>query len=138
MKQFIFFSLLSATVIAAKAQDVITLQNGQTIAGKVTEVGVNEIRYYKNSNPDGPVYVLSKGEVAQITYSNKTTDVFNSAPQVSTGTAQQGTVVVTPPQVIIRDRVRRYGYWPPVVFGHIDLGHIGFGHYSRGHHGGHH
>lgn len=146
MKQYIFFAILSIGALSVKAQDVITLQNGQSVTGKVAEVGINEIRYYRSNNADGPVYVLSKSDVAQITYNNKTTDVFSNVnPQVTTVPSQQAPVVVTQPQtVIVQQPVRGYnngyGYGWPLVLGHIDLGFghyrsYNYGHYNSGGHG---
>ena len=137
MKQLfaVLVMLLSASMLFA--QDVITLRSGETINGKVAEVGTTEIRYYKADNAEGPVYVASKSEVSQIVYANGTKDVFQ-APVA---------------QPIARTRVygRRTGrgFYRPYVYPivtphsdlghHIDLGHHGFGrHYGGGHHGGHH
>lgn len=70
MKQSLAFvvMLLSASMIYS--QDIITLRTGETINGRISEVGINEIRYYKSDNPDGPVYVTSKADVAEIVYAN--------------------------------------------------------------------
>ncbi len=78
MKQLfaVLVMLLSASMLFA--QDVITLRSGETINGKVAEVGTTEIRYYKVDNADGPVYVASKSDVVQIVYANGTKDVFNT------------------------------------------------------------
>ena len=50
MKQLfvIMTMLLSASVLYA--QDIITLRTGETINGKVYEVGITEVKYYKSSN----------------------------------------------------------------------------------------
>lgn len=132
MKQLFAFFVMLFSASMLYAQDIITLKNGETINGKVTEVGVNEIRYYKSDNPDGPVYVANKFDIAQVVYANGNKDVFTtqaSGPYTQTrGYKRRG---------------RRNFYSPyvyPIIIPHIDLGHHGFfgGHYGGGHHGGHH
>ncbi|MBX9782583.1 MAG: hypothetical protein K2X48_04730 [Chitinophagaceae bacterium] len=132
MKQFFAFvvMLLSASMIYA--QDIITLRTGETINGRISEVGINEIRYYKSDNPDGPVYVTSKAEVVQIVYANGAKDVFQTqAAQPVERTRLYG-------RRTGRGFYRPYVYpviTPHIDFGHhLDLGHHGYG----GHHGGHH
>jgi len=132
MKQLFAFlvMLLSASVLYA--QDIITLKNGETINGKVSEIGVSEIRYYKSDNPDGPVYVTNKFDVAQVVYANGNKDVFKT----------QASAPVTQSRGNTRNRRRNY-YTPyvyPLLIPHIDLGHHGFfgEHHGGGHHGGHH
>jgi hypothetical protein len=60
------------------AQDVIYRTDGGKIEAKVLEVGINEIKYRIFSNPDGPVYTVSKSKVVLITYQNGTHDVIGS------------------------------------------------------------
>ncbi len=130
MKQLfaVLVMLLSASMLFA--QDVITLRNGETINGKVAEVGTTEIRYYKADNADGPVYVASKSEVVQIVYANGSKDVFNTQASANQNAANQN----------YSKRYRRGYNRPflyPIITPHIDLGrHINVGHRSYGgHHG---
>ena len=131
MKQLFAFSVMLFSAFILHGQDIITLRSGETINAKVVEVGTTEIRYYKADNADGPVYVASKSDVAQIMYANGTKDVFQAQ------TAQP----------IVRTRVycKRTGrgfyrpYVYPIITPHIDLGHHGvFGGNHGGHYGGHH
>ena len=132
MKQLfaILVMLFSASMLYA--QDIITLRTGETVNGKVAEVGINEIRYYKSDNPDGPLYVTGKSDVVQITYANGTKDVFKTQPSQPVAQTRA-----------YSRRVRRGYYLPyvyPIITPHIDLGHHGIfgGHHGGGHHGGHH
>lgn len=141
MKTIFLCVLLLGSFSFIRAQDQITLKSGETINAKVAEVGINEIKYYKASNAQGPVYVINKADVGQITYQNKTTDVFNNNP-VNNG--QSSTVVTQPVQErVIIERVPSYYRLSPWAFlGHIaidshwPIGHYYYGYY--GHHGGHH
>lgn len=47
MKQLFAFLVMLFSASMLFAQDVITLRSGETINGKVAEVGTTEIRYYK-------------------------------------------------------------------------------------------
>ena len=58
------------------AQDTIYTRNGEVIPAKVYEITATEIKYKKPSNPDGPLYVTSKEDVAVIEYKNGSKDVF--------------------------------------------------------------
>ncbi|WP_162944821.1 hypothetical protein [Flavisolibacter nicotianae] len=141
MKQFICLLVLVGFVSAMKAQDVITLKTGEIINGKVSEVGINEIKYYKATNLTGPEYVTGKTNVAQVQYANGTKDVFGAT--VSNQPANNVVVVpqTTPQTVIIEQPVRQYRYYNPfpIVIPHIDLGHhVDIGFRSYGHHGRHH
>ncbi|MGP4854897.1 hypothetical protein ACTXP3_27420, partial [Klebsiella pneumoniae] len=60
MKQFFAFVMVLLSASFLQAQDVITLRTGETINAKVSEVGINEVRYFKSSNINGPVYVAIK------------------------------------------------------------------------------
>lgn len=129
MKQLFAFIVMLLSASMLYAQDIITLRSGETINGKVAEVGTTEIRYYKADNADGPVYVASKSEVVQIVYANGTKDLFNT--QVSTNQSVPNNNY---------SRGYRRGYSRPVRYPiipvHINLGHhIDVGHYGGGHHG---
>jgi len=62
--------ILLGTPLLAHAQDKLIKRNGGVITGKVTEVGVREIRYQSSSNPDGPSFILRKGELDRIEFAN--------------------------------------------------------------------
>lgn len=131
MKQFFAFVVMLLSASMLYAQDVITLRSGETINGKVAEVGTTEVRYYRADNIDGPVYVTSKAEVAQIVYANGTKDVFQSQ------TAQPIARTRVYGRQTGRGFYRPYVY--PIITPHIDLGHHGiFGGHHGGYYGGHH
>lgn len=133
MKQLFAFAVMLFSASMLYAQDVITLRSGETINGKVAEVGTTEIRYYKADNADGPVYVTSKSDVVQIVYANGAKDVFNTQMATNQNVQSQN-----------YSRQYRRGYRRPLLYPiitqHIDLGHHSFfgGHHGGGHHGRHH
>ncbi|MDR1341738.1 MAG: hypothetical protein LBK18_00615 [Prevotellaceae bacterium] len=81
MKKIIF--MLAAVTffgMSAKAQDIITLKNGDEIKAKVQEIGISEVKYKKYDNLTGPVYTLLKAEIFMIKYENGKKDVFKDEP----------------------------------------------------------
>ncbi|MCX6294568.1 MAG: toxin-antitoxin system YwqK family antitoxin [Bacteroidetes bacterium] len=57
--------------------DNIVLKNGDEIKGKVTEIGLQEIKYKKCDNLDGPSISILKSDVFMIKYANGTKDIIN-------------------------------------------------------------
>lgn len=86
MKRLVFVFLMagmrSGTLFS---QDIITLNNGDIIQSKIIEIGQTDVRYRRFENQSGPVYVLSKPEIAMIVYENGIKDVFNSKKIIITG-----------------------------------------------------
>ena len=68
-------------------QDTLIKKNKEEIKCKVTEVGVNEIKYKMPDNPDGPVFVIRKDEVWKIKYANGT-ETLITADKYSVATEQ--------------------------------------------------
>ncbi len=99
--------------LAAAAQDYVRLRNGKTIEGKVAEVGVTEIKYYKSEHSgNGPVYVVSKAEVAEILYQSGVTEKFNSSDPASN--SQIGN-----PHVVVIEQPSRYYRRRPIISLHL-------------------
>lgn len=68
--------IIGGTQMAA-AQDKIYLRNGGVIDAKVKEVAPKTITYTKKDNPDGPSFIIRKGEVESIKYANGSKDVMD-------------------------------------------------------------
>ena len=84
MKTRLFIIGLFAFVSSAcLSQDVITYKNGKEAKGTVTDVTTTDIKFKKEDNPDGPIYVVSKSEIFMIRYANGSKDVFGEK-QIST------------------------------------------------------
>jgi hypothetical protein len=91
--RFVFLFSAFISTIAAFAQDTLFTRDGQVIPAKVHEITQTEIKYKKPSNPDGPLYVVSKDEIAVIEYKNGSKDVFQYAgsSQTDPSAGSQGT-----------------------------------------------
>ncbi|MBP5505786.1 MAG: hypothetical protein J6X89_06775 [Bacteroidales bacterium] len=77
MKRIILLTvLLFAGCLWAGAQDVITTRKGEDIKAKVVEVGIDEVKYIKADNPDGPTYIIRRGDLLMIRYANGDKDIF--------------------------------------------------------------
>lgn len=61
------------------AQDIIRTKR-DTIRGKVEEIGIDEIKYHDFSNMTGPLIVIEKKDVIEITYENGTKTFFAPDP----------------------------------------------------------
>jgi hypothetical protein len=73
---FLFFILISAV---SNAQDYIRTDK-DTIQAKVIEIGLDEIKYKNFNNLDGPVIVIEKEKVREITYENGTKYLIKDDP----------------------------------------------------------
>jgi hypothetical protein len=134
MKQLFAFIVMLLSASFLSAQDIITLRTGEIINAKVSEVGVNEVRYFKSSNINGPVYVTVKTDISQIVYENGVKDVFNSISQPPTTMIVQQPQTVYAEQPVRRRNFRNNGWLYPVVGTHIGFGYHGGYYYYGGHH----
>lgn len=71
----LIFILFTTKLITA--QDVITKRTGEEIEVKVLEVNINDIKYIKYSNLDGPKYTILKEEIFMIKYENGEKEVYS-------------------------------------------------------------
>jgi hypothetical protein len=61
-------------------QDVIVKKNGEEIKAKVEEVQNYDVKYHRFDNLTGPLYTISKAELASIKYENGMVDSFANIP----------------------------------------------------------
>ena len=78
MKKFIIILAVICYGNVLLAQDIIILKSGEEIKALVQEVGLNELKYKKFENPNGPVYTLQKTNVFMVRYENGEKDVFST------------------------------------------------------------
>ncbi|HWY12433.1 MAG TPA: hypothetical protein VN026_13955 [Bacteroidia bacterium] len=72
-KIFFLFVILSLNL---NAQDTIRFRNGEVKVVKVTEVGVDYVKYNRFDNASGPLYTVPKNDVRYIKYSGGGIDSF--------------------------------------------------------------
>jgi len=72
------FALL-LTSINMIAQDKIYLKSGENINAKIIEVNLNDVKYNKYTNLEGPLYTIVKSDIHMVIYENGETDIFKSS-----------------------------------------------------------
>lgn len=75
MFRFVFILMLLWTTRSI-AQDQLFKKDNSKLEVKVLEVTPNEVKYKLKSNPDGPLYVVNKSEVALLIYANGEHETF--------------------------------------------------------------
>jgi hypothetical protein len=79
MKKMLFLTIMSLCATAVFCLDIIVMKNGDEVEAVIKEIGLNEVKYTKSSNPDGPVYTVLKSAIFQIKYENGTREMFPEA-----------------------------------------------------------
>ena len=75
------FSIIFVTLLVAHcglAQDKIIKKGGETLEVKILEVGTNEIKYQLLSEPDGPIFIMDKDRILEVTYQNGRVEKYES------------------------------------------------------------
>lgn len=76
---------------SAFAQDTLILKDGKEISSKILEVNVNDIKYKRSDNIDGPTYTVKKSEIFILKYANGTKDVVTQEAKTQTTETQAAT-----------------------------------------------
>jgi hypothetical protein len=76
MKKIIIVILISFFLNSSKAQDTLTMRNGENIPVKVIEVGTLEVKYKKLDNLNGPTFSVLKSNLSKIIYENGTKEDY--------------------------------------------------------------
>ena len=71
--------------------DEIIERDGEIISARVIEIGVDEIKYKKCENADGPTYYISKDDVFMIKYANGSKDIFEEKSEIANTSLQNDT-----------------------------------------------
>jgi len=69
-KPFLIFVLFCLTGFFAKSQDQLFKKDNSKILVTIVEVSPDAIKYKMADNPNGPIYIVSKNDVAMIIYKN--------------------------------------------------------------------
>jgi len=80
MKKIIL--IISITILSnlvLNAQDLITKRNGEDIKAKVIEIGLNEVKFKRFDNLDGPLITIEKSEILIIRYENGSKEIFEES-----------------------------------------------------------
>ena len=101
MKKFyIFFALLFLFDFSLNAQDIIRLKTGEELKVSIVKVSEKEVEYKKLDNLDGPVYAVSKNQVASLDFSKTEVNSNNQSGignnTVNPNLSQQQTIDFSP------------------------------------------
>ena len=101
IKLWSILMLMMMLPLSALGQDVIVKKDGSTILSKVLEVNVDNVKYKKHSNINGPTYTILKTDIMSINYENGDKDTFESQSptQASLSTSQ---AYPSPPRLITK------------------------------------
>jgi len=73
--------VLLGTGLQTQAQDSLRMKTGVVYSVKVIEISDEQIKYRTYSNPDGPLYTVSKSNVDMYKLEGKSWDYFYDVPQ---------------------------------------------------------
>jgi len=100
MKKLLLIIAITSYLFS-NAQDVIIKKDGNELKVKVIEIALDNVKYKKADNIDGPLYNISKNEIFMIKYQNGDKDVFNVSSD------KKNTAIVKKTVPIIKD-VEKY------------------------------
>lgn len=109
LMRVVAIAICLASNVTMFAQDIITMKNGDEIQAVVQEVGIDDIKYKRFDNPNGPNYTLKKSEIFMIKYENGSKDVFNETATSAPANGQQTTVILTQSELSYSGRVWQNG-----------------------------
>ena len=89
--------LTSTTIVFAQEQkyDLIIKNDGTKIEAVVQYVELDVVKYKNFNNLEGPIYSISKDDIATIMYANGTIDVFQKKQSFSSNVNYEHTKTVT-------------------------------------------
>ena len=91
------FLLLVFVALRVQAQDSLRMRTGAVYAVRVIEISDELVKYRTYSNPDGPLYTVSKSSIQSLKLENRTWEQLNApvpgtrAPQKTSGARANGT-----------------------------------------------
>lgn len=110
LKNIVTLAVFFIASVTLFAQDTIVLRNGNEIQALVLEVGVNDIKYKRADNPDGPIYTLEKLKISLIRYTNGSEEVFDD---IDSSATPDGNQQPAPPILSYSNGVYQNGYKIP-------------------------
>ena len=69
-KHLVIILLLFVGIATSSAQDIIYKKNHEEIKAKITEIGIDEIKYKMFDLQEGPDIVILKNDIWKIKFSN--------------------------------------------------------------------
>ena len=79
MNKFYLLVVLVISSVFANAQDKIYLKSGDNIEAKILEVNVDNVKYKKFSNLEGPTFTIEKSDIQMVVYQNGESQIFKES-----------------------------------------------------------
>ena len=86
MQKIIILTISIIISFSGLSQDIITKRNGEDIKAKVIEIGINEVKFKRFDNLDGPLIIIEKSDLLIIRYENGDKEIFEEFSNVKTET----------------------------------------------------
>ena len=78
-KLVVVFALFFSCCFSVSAQDLITKKDGTDIQAKILEININEVKYKRFSNLEGPTFTLPKSDILVVRYENGEEEMFEES-----------------------------------------------------------
>jgi len=101
MRKILLLILVSIFALEISAQDLLIKRNGDELETKILEINVQDIKYKRFDNLDGPVITILKSDVFMIKFENGTTETFSHITSPTHSSPYPG--------ALYRDRLRLSG-----------------------------
>jgi hypothetical protein len=79
MKNSLLFLLIIFQAFNIFSQDMIVKKDGEEIQSKIIEIGIENVKFKKHDNLEGPDYILPKHAIVFVKFENGTKEIFNVA-----------------------------------------------------------
>jgi hypothetical protein len=86
MKNLLLLFITAFTFNFAFSQDKIFLKSEENIEAKILEINVDEVKYKKYSNLEGPTFTILKSDIHMIIYQNGESEIFKAEEMPSSTT----------------------------------------------------
>ncbi len=81
-----FCIVILVITTSALAQDTIHFIDKNFLATKISEIGINEVKYHRYDNLEGPLYISNKSEIRFIKFANGAIDTITSSIEAAVST----------------------------------------------------
>lgn len=81
---FLYLVILLSLICKGFSQDIIIKTDSSKIEAKILEVRATEIKYKIFNFQDGPLYVVSKNDIAYVVYANGVKEIFETPKIIDT------------------------------------------------------
>ncbi len=78
MKNLLLVFITILTFNFAQGQDKVFLKSGENIEAKILEINLDDVKYKKYSNLEGPTFTIIKSDIHMVIYENGESEIFKN------------------------------------------------------------